>query len=423
MSQEDNTLALTKAVAVLDVQNLQKVTSRITGKNSFPDPQGLKMVLTEYGFDVIHQFMALALPGRKTPDFIRRLRSTRENMLFAESVSARSDVSILAGYLKQDPDGVLLEKQVDVLCALEAAYTDIDCRTILLFSQDEDLQPAIERARLLGRRVIRVCFDAGYEYSGDRMWLGEESCATLMGVPPLASGWHLRRRLAIGLVSSPNVPIPGPWTVSHNIDGIGAVLAGPSSEPALLTGRSQMKGKTFDSLFCVGFEIGRNGFPHLLMSHVRRTHKIENLIQTQVTSRPNASMAIIGGTGASELKTYRIHLCPGGPVQGSVLLAASVETRRGRSLEYLSQEGPSVNPVIAGKPHIVEIEGPSPHSKKTHHPFVIARLLGEDKRRIRLIKAKSARINEGEIRAVWIVGQNKQGVVHALNLSPDLRYP
>jgi len=111
------------------------------------------------GRDVIGKRYYIGVIRAKAGD--ARAKKMQENQvnLFNHLGSKQERFSVQRGFLMKN-DGVFHEKGVDVKMAVDilvGAYEDL-YDTAILLSSDTDLIPAIEKARLLGKRVEYIGF-------------------------------------------------------------------------------------------------------------------------------------------------------------------------------------------------------------------------------------------------------------------------
>ena len=128
--------------------------------------------MADYGFDVQHLSVGIGLAPRSRANVLQQIHAA--NSSFSTALR-KEGAYILEGEVRLD-DGAVVEKMVDVHCALEVARLangDLpdNCKALLIFSRDLDLLPAAQYATGRGVRTYVVSDDIGYVRSQHRVLL------------------------------------------------------------------------------------------------------------------------------------------------------------------------------------------------------------------------------------------------------------
>lgn len=195
---------LVPAVAIVDTRNMWGQSLDIFGVGRRIEVQGVIEGLQAYGFAIrkVHAGIA-TMSSQARPSELHR-RSLDQNVRYAEAIEKHACGSVLRGRLAER-DGVLEEKLVDVLCAIEIADEVLRIRegsspaqAIVVLSEDMDLIPAYNFARKYNVRIFAAS-NATVDTRPDSDWilLSESPLTSIFGnIPGRYRGARLRNYIA-----------------------------------------------------------------------------------------------------------------------------------------------------------------------------------------------------------------------------------
>lgn len=266
---------LIKCAVVVDSRNLDGQIKRIFGSGGMGTYEGIRRALALHDMDVVRVIVGTATQSASSRPSTQLQAAITKNSYLAKTLR-RDGAKVLEGTLA-DRSGVLEEKQVDVLLALEiadlanrikydAANTPFEC--IVVLSEDQDLLPAIAYADGIGVHCVAAADSTVFRRPGNRHWmvLGEQFLLTAAELEPAVDG-HPHRRYLSGLAvngASSCTNWKAGWeqpagevTLSNNRDALGI---------AAVTHRVR-RGDRF-ALAPVGMRIddrSKRGMPHFLL--------------------------------------------------------------------------------------------------------------------------------------------------------------
>lgn len=378
-----------RAVAVIDSQNVRGWSRRVLGVDCYPQVDGIVTTMRDYGFEVDHVFVGLAVVHpRRSPSWLRNSRLKVEADQYLAVLKGIPNATPLIGYLAGER-GQVTEKQVDVLCALDVALMEsAPGSTVLLFSEDQDLEPALIRARARGVTAIRVVADASFVPGDSRVWLLERNLREVFQLDHAETlcGHDLRRSLGVLLLTanySRDFVVTGSRT---SIGGRAHTCAvGPGGEPALVShSHGQFTvGTTLSSWHVQGLApLERGGFPEVEIGP-QPAKPTSNTCLAVVNSRPSATTAFLDVKNAHGRQ--RVSLPPGGPTRGDEVLVypAAVRNRGGSEWRYVcTTSRPSA--ISISRPHLGRVLAPRANQGGNQYVSCSdfnARLLGSNDQR------------------------------------------
>jgi hypothetical protein len=305
------------AVAVIDSQNVKHWGSKVLGRSSDPDPTAIRKVMGSYGFDVQHCYVGLALwKKHQSPPRLENSGIRKASDEYHERLMQLPNVTPLVGHFGWEGT----EKQVDVRIAIQVVLTDAERgQTVLLFSEDRDLDPAVEAARDRGVKVVRVVCTDTFRPGAGRLWLLATSLAEILNVSD-DSGGDVRSRLLEVLDKSQE---------RHSfevlsLDGSKKRFFAHGPGGLVAVGRGTPRIGSSLEWFVTGFEPTHcREFPQLLISP--KPFDGFAPLEASISQRSSATMAFLTIPGVSGPQT--MYLPAGGPAVGSKVVVRPSNSR------------------------------------------------------------------------------------------------
>ncbi len=416
--QDQHASQLQPAIAVVDSQNVKGWGRRNLGVGRNPSPAGIRKAMRDFGFDVQHCYVGLAIwTKRSSGNLPQDVREAAAN--YKDFIDRQRDCTALVGYFdrKRPEEGDDAgEKQVDVRLAIQVVLTDAaNGQTVLLFTEDEDLTPAIEAARQRGVNVIRVVASQHFEPGRGRLWLLESSLRLILGANQLRCGYEWRAEIA-GLLGAAAVQ---QFHVAYNNERTGTFVARTASGIEAVGVGNAARGATLQWYVTGVHPTVKHGdragsttsaFPRLAISSTALGGPSQ-VVRARIQSRPSVTKAFLEKTGRSGSNV--LLLPPGGPANGEEVLVRFARVNGGESEWAFVAAANESAAAHLDKPRI----GTVLESRPTDGNKVYVRVGTWTHR---LTGAKPTTYKANSRIAVWVHGTDDSGEVKALALSDPL---